>query len=135
MTPREIDALVASKVMGLVPCSNPIGKCELAAKGLCWGTGGAGTDLMPYSTDIAAAWEVVEKMQADGWFTSATDQTHHSMGWAWRFHHHSNGKLDAHAFARGKAPMAICLAALKAVGVDIPKKCGEPLATAALQVQ
>ena len=32
-------------------------------------------DLPHFTTDIAAAWTVVEKMQADGWWATATYRT------------------------------------------------------------
>jgi hypothetical protein len=58
----ELDALIAEKVMGLKPCVDPVGRCEGAhmTPPRCWGTGKGGSDLQPYSTSIAAAWEIVE---------------------------------------------------------------------------
>ena len=67
-----------------------------------------------YSTDIAAAWEVVEYMRAkDEWaFTLGTD---------------TDGDWDAtfwegdtfHDATADTAPHAICLAALKAIGAEV----------------
>lgn len=100
---RELDALVAEKVMGW--------NCELrechTRKVLHSEYGGP----PHYSTDIADAWLVVEKIDqqvtvtkcADGWLVTIDDYFCH-------------GGVEIMA---GTAPLAICLAALKAVGVDI----------------
>lgn len=123
MTPREIDALVAEKVMG---CKlyreldygvdgNYRFRCD------CDGPHGSDTphsddfirhSIKSYSTDISAAWEVVEKFKSenksvtvdgglyvDGYRFSA------EMGHSWTI--------------ADSAPMAICLAALKSVGVEV----------------
>jgi hypothetical protein len=106
---RELDALVAEKVMGLQPLRREVPPDP-----------GAFLDLPHYSTDIAAAWEVVEKLTGRrdkdigfaltvnpgtiGTSFSALDGTEH-----W----HVNAST---------APLAICLAALKVVGVDIEER-------------
>ena len=63
---------------------------------------------LPYSTDIAAAWEVVEKMYKD-----------HKLG-MWMDVTVPESGIDAYfgdfKGAADTAPLAICLAALKAVG-------------------
>lgn len=66
MSDTEKNILVAKEIMGLVPCDDPVGRCEGAKHDppLCWGTGEAGSDLLPYTTDISAAWQVVEKMRS-----------------------------------------------------------------------
>lgn len=98
LSTREIDALVADHVMGL---SGPWGATFLGGK-----------PLPHYSTDIAAAWEVVEKVGdiklegyrcVDGcfrWCVTTFD-------------------LDDIEIRADTAPMAICLAALKAKGVEV----------------
>lgn len=139
MTNREIDALVAEKVMGLRPCSDPIGRCD-GAKMVpcqCWGTPDkngivAGGKLSCYSTSIEAAWQVVEKLSIGHGFSLFHYQGLSSCGFGYVavfaisvrpysveivtigdptkvFHGHSDS-----------APLAICLAALKAVGVEVP---------------
>ena len=68
-----------------------------------------------YSTDIAAAWEVVEKLKADGFSLMAEWDDHDGM---WYF-----GFSNASSYKAGEAdtaPHAICLAALKAVGALPP---------------
>lgn len=114
----KIDELVAEKVMGLVPCGNP----TMFARG----AGLKGYPAKPYSTYIAEAWEVVEKMRErrplvnlmnDGWHcrmkVEGLDEEVYIDGQAVAFTQpsvHSNG-CDT-------APLAICLAALRAVGVS-----------------
>ncbi|MEQ1573081.1 MAG: hypothetical protein ABL993_02435 [Vicinamibacterales bacterium] len=155
---REIDARVAVEVMGAVWSHEPAwpggpadwlhfhGKNGVLAERrrddgrMCYPA-----NLPRYSTDIAAAWEVVEKMQADnpGWrfcllggdepfgmvrvpnpdgmTRYATDPHHRRTPFGWRasFFGHEDPEIstgerhaDEHA---DTAPMATCLAALKAV--------------------
>lgn len=69
MSDREIDALVAEKVMGLVRCT---ASCHDPSRkgyqpGICHAQPDSpdrGSETSCYSTDIAAAMEVVEKMRA-----------------------------------------------------------------------
>jgi hypothetical protein len=91
---RELDALVAEKVMGRdmtrpAGFKHPIG--------------------MPhYSTDIAAAWEVVERLRAAGHWFDLRDIRGNGY-WA---------SFGQEMSAEGKtASLAICLAALKALDV------------------
>ena len=110
MTNRELDALIAEKVFGWTHCA-PNSPYDGEVTGVFFGTGrphGGGTIPLPhYSTDISAAWEVVEKVGLlneyllgcwdDGiWVVSDVD---------------GNWYADAVT-----APLAICLAALKAKG-------------------
>ena len=111
---RELDALVAEKVMGCkvyveangnprcdCPGANATGPRPHASYGLY-------ASLKRYSTDIAAAWEVVEKMREDGFLVAL----YRSAG-AWIADTNPGyGKSDT-------APHAICLAALRAVGEDV----------------
>lgn len=119
---RELDALVAEKVMG----------CIISFKG--WRYGRCGCDdtkgpshmwtpdhetyewPAPYSTDIAAAWEVVEKMGNWHGFDFAIwkkEVGEWRAGWFEDGWEGLEGRADATAES---APHAICLAALKAVG-------------------
>jgi hypothetical protein len=73
------------------------------------------TEYPPYSSDIKCAWPVVEKLSKDGFEFQV-----------WR---EKNGKYNVEfakdffyvfGFAESEtAPLAICLAALKAVGVEV----------------
>lgn len=67
-----------------------------------------------YSTDISAAWQVVEKLIADHW-EPAIDFEKQRGQWCAEF---SDGTIIMRSFA-DTATLAICLAALKAVGVEV----------------
>ncbi len=73
-----------------------------------------GEDERDPSESIDTAWQVVEKMRADGWAYSLTDgaQTFHDC----HFYQETDEQPDFYALA-DTAPLAICDAALKAVGV------------------
>ena len=99
---RELDALVAEKVMGQETTE--------------WtdGLGGTGVTFFapvePYSTDIAAAWEVAEKLiQTLG---IAVEQPFHDGIWRCTIFGLWPKKWVCHGET---APLAICRAALKAV--------------------
>lgn len=124
---RELDALVAEKVMGLnltvIPETCPYCDGYVSQNrdpGWCGSCGAYVNEPEPYSTDIAAAWEVVEKMRTwkgkgtlgcracieihsiDGSFEEGENKPYLAMIW---------GK---EGIAK-TAPLAICRAALKAV--------------------
>lgn len=141
MTNREIDALVAEHVMKLHPCSDPVAKCDAAKMTpcQCWGTPDrngvvSGGELASYSTDIAAAWLVVERMQADGLIVIVT-AGHQSNrtgvrvipGCAAPFPvedltlHPTYQELTLGVANAETAPLAICMAALAAYGVEVSK--------------
>jgi hypothetical protein len=119
MTPgRELDAIVAEKVMGETP-EDYRRRCHCGLRHSCeW-------CIYPrnYSTDIAAAWEVVARLSA---VRESTD-----LGFSFHLHSwdsmpdrfvasfdHLDGCPQAEQTAAGLdgVPHAICLAALKAVG-------------------
>lgn len=66
---RDLDALVAEKVMGLKPCTDPVGRCEAAhmTPPQCWGDGRGGTDLQSYSEYMSDAWQIIEHFKDDQW--------------------------------------------------------------------
>lgn len=71
----------------------------------------------PYSTNIAASWEVVEKMLADGWevfvmVEPRREPRNHASVEAW----HGNRMVCEDG---DTAPVAICLAALRAYGAEV----------------
>jgi hypothetical protein len=72
-------------------------------------------DMPHYSSDIAAAWQVVEKMR-ENWFIAIS--TTIEGGWMViiRRHGYSN-TLEVTSI--DSAPRAICLAVLKALGVEV----------------
>lgn len=117
---RELDALVAEKVMGWKHdrdaefrhlCDGKFHTkcwaCGSLGHGNCYGNGSGAIqipcDCTPYySTDIAAAWQVVEEMMKRGEYLviKAFPNT--------GFEVELGGNADA-----GTLPLAICLAALK----------------------
>lgn len=114
MTDRELDALVAEKVMGwrieryMTNPPKPTGMGMPPDSTTI-------AEIPAYSTDIAAAWEVVEKMRAQGFdnqFSWRADRPgHRSRPFAC---FGRNGSAEADTLQK-----AICLAALKAVGVKM----------------
>jgi len=124
MTPRERDALVAEKVFG-----NKVSWFSLHVNSLGYEENlpdkdgdcpmqlmladGEWSTIPKYTTDISAAWEVMEKMRKSGCLVSV-----HNVFGGYRStvvpHEHDAFWGDAPT-----APEAICLAALRAVGVDV----------------
>lgn len=107
MSPRERDALVAEKVMGN-DYNDPKYFNSSNNNIRVWDD-----DLPRYTTDIAAAWEVVEKLRPD----ILLNVQPYGDFWhckAFTVHMHEL----AHTRAKS-APEAICLAALRAKGVEI----------------
>ena len=121
---RELDALVAEKVMECqviwreqnLPfaapkephCGCPERIHETPFRG-----------LSAYSTSIAAAWQVWEHLaQREGWFANVQTCCRPEHQWcaivADGEGHLWEGQADT-------APLAICLAALKAVGIEVPE--------------
>lgn len=112
---RELDALIAEKVMGLEPWPEQrFNERAFKAPIVPFGQEPKPCSCPNYSTDIAAAWQVVGRL--DGQWTL---DGHEGIGWTAKFYS-STGGLDAvvvRVESRAPtAPHAICLAALKAVG-------------------
>ena len=111
---RELDALVAEKVMGwtrddrgawVPPGCRPLRNGYYTERPGC------------YSTDIAAAWRVVEAMRVAGWYTKVEDghdgpPSENPRGW----HCRVSRAYDWFEGWADTAPLAICRAALAAVG-------------------
>ena len=138
---RELDALVAEKVMGLVlTCpvdprfDHSVGTNKdgsSAKRNFCRWPDGREHWIPFFSTDIADAWQVVEKLAGDGDEHPACIQKglpafgDHATpfevyknyagypGWTCYF---ADYEVCAHA---DTAPLAICKAALKACGVEV----------------
>lgn len=117
---RQIDALIAEKVFGLVPCTDPVRRCEAAhlTPPQCWGNGAGGSDLATYTTSWDAAGQVVEKITSEG--ASITCSAY-------------RGGASAAIWGPGVArwrpikfqiadtlPLAVALAALRSLGVEVP---------------
>jgi Phage ABA sandwich domain len=106
MNLREIDRLVAEKVMGL--------KIDdyyfvLDEKGLREG------ELLNYSTNIEDAWRVVERFDKTDFRVIRNYSGNYSAGLMY-WNKDTMVKFEAKAET---APLAICLAALKSVGVEV----------------
>lgn len=113
---RELDALVAKKVMGIKNADYDHD----------------GTDVpKPYSSDIAAAWQVVEKLHTQNWSVhlDCSEYLGEDCGGC-------DIRVECKVGARGRfyadastAPHAICLAALKAVEASQRAQSGPAHAT------
>ena len=110
---RDLDAEVAVKVMGWMLVHKPIGDGPRTDAAIS-PTTQCMMSIPHYSTDIEAAWAVVEKLLADEYLVNvkAYHADHFPM---WEVcildHHGMEQKTQADT-----APLAICLAALKAIG-------------------
>lgn len=118
MNNRDVDRLVAEHVMGHEISS---GKDSYYKEYAYIINGPVLDDIPKYSTDIAAAWEVVEKispqiLDSKPWtqcfITTIRDGIHCS------FKNLYSGEILGDAIET-TAPLAICLAALKAKGIEI----------------
>jgi hypothetical protein len=112
---RELDLLVAEKVMGYAvrrPYDhNPL-FITVYPKDTNWQDSEV-KELPQYSTDISAAWEVVERMK---------EKFHFKIDWDKNLKSWLVTISDGYSFWKAHeeaAPPAICLAALKAKGVEV----------------
>ena len=111
-TKREIDRLIAERVMGWT---------NLYAQGARFGTSPKGKShsiIPPYSTDMSAAWEVVEKLRQSG-YQGKLDWATPELGYECYFWSSSLPPNEMQCPRTQTAPLAICLAALKVMGVSI----------------
>lgn len=129
----ELDALIAEKVMGISQ-ENPHSDCICCTERVAprcprcsWEIRNARA-THEYSTKIGPAWEVVEKMASESFYLRTEDHRIDSEGnesagyWYCNFVE-STYQVDEYGDADNEiksleAPHAICLAALKAKGVD-----------------
>lgn len=118
-TAEALDALVATQIMGDIfgPLSPEEEREALRILAV--------EDLMrphlppAYSTDIAAAWRVITEMGVRGWWLRLTSPFNPGRAWHAGFTPHDttgwNGRPD-HEAAASEPALALCLAALLAVG-------------------
>ncbi len=106
---RELDALIAEKVMKLrvEPCRSIMEPMVLANA-----TGHFESYIPHYSTSIADAWSVVEKLIAEGGDVELICRDEGDPRRWWECH------LRDFSIEKETVPHAICLAALKAMGVS-----------------
>lgn len=121
LSARERDALVAERVMGWPvigddePYRHHVHKGGVVtARGPQAFRGRAIPDRWFPSTDIAAAWDVVDKLLETGrWATIEVERLGTSVYLS------GNKAADDVEAVRLPAPEAICIAALRSVGVDV----------------
>jgi len=126
---RELDALVAERVMGLVPCQNECHKSDDPNDRALWpchakpDSPRRGGETACYSTDIAAAWEVVEAMRhwPTPYHVTIEDDGTPEPG-LWSVNIQGEGWTRGNWYSAGHAekptvPHAACIAALLALGV------------------
>lgn len=101
----ELNALVAEKVMGWKPAERGIFDFRPEPKPI----------HLKYSTDIAAAWQVVEKMQSNDNFLSIITSKKNK----WSVNIWVGKRVSTLVVKHTETtPAAICLAALASVGID-----------------
>lgn len=113
---RELDALIAEKVIKLTPGYYFMEFKDLSQQEQNNYNRNQGWSPMrcpEYSTDIAAAWEVVERMRMIG---ADLEITIGKMGYAINYELEDNWGVHGY---KDTAPHAICLAALKAVSYEV----------------
>lgn len=154
MDNREIDSLIAEKVMDLKVLGYARCFRDPESSNYLIGFNGSGLESQPvflahcvceikekedieifghivsclevvleYSIDISAAWQVIQKMQADGWHyeicASHREPSHYVKFGRGKYDPCDDIFREEHS-ATGPTPwMAICLAALEAAGVDV----------------
>ena len=113
---RELDAKIAEHVMCYVRTDKNMGNHNFTLNGSLVHD----VDIPHYSTNIADAWTVVEKMEADGYtwdFNSYKE-------WTIKIANYSDetknlyGALEERASLKD-VPLAIAKASLKAMGVEV----------------
>lgn len=110
---RELDALVAEKVMGWKQCSMEGVRIKTCyGKPPEFGRNDGRVRIPGYSTDISAAWEVVEKVKQMNWFFILSDNLFPDKWEASLFWDPNGTMIEARAET---APEAICKASLLAV--------------------
>lgn len=117
---RELDLIVAEKLFGLCVEDTWSGK-KTPVSAMAVMEHARRFDRVPhYSTDIAAAWEVVKKLGIivcwyEGQWVSGTIEKY-EMGFAGS-NFYLDGTFDCQSVSE-TAPHAICLTALKAIGPE-----------------
>jgi len=117
---REMDALIAEKVMGLRVHIKPerqkvdLGfyRRKIEYRTINWVYAG-GYLLRSYSTDISAAWDVVEKLKTIYHMSIWTDYYEDRNNYGCRFQLRGGGQ-SSYPVISDAAPLAICRAALLA---------------------
>lgn len=120
MSPREIDALVAEKVMG----GKVMRDCTMNRNPMSvdWPDGET-TELPHYSTDIAAAWECISVIVKEGWQIAINVHPGPDPQVNVALFRNTNLRLEQYWASSGRGfgylLEDICLAALKVKGVEV----------------
>ena len=112
---RELDVLIAEKVMGWLPGgANPLLACP--AGGSSADEGQTSICTPPnYSTEIGAAWAVIERLFLQYQFRTILIPDWQNYWLAHVYHRDEDIYIAAHSYKT--APEAICKAALLAIGL------------------
>lgn len=126
---RELDALVAEKVMGWhsritpeIPTYPLIGPDRAVPPGETLTKDRGYKEIPHYSTDIAAAWDLLKHLDTQGvWVYNLSNACENSWSCTLcqRVGPGYSGLTYHQVWLVQTAPHAICLAALKAVGVEV----------------
>ncbi len=112
---RDLDALVAQQVMGWSGVENRPDRMSTYLGGDGWSgknPGGVLSDIPYYSTAMAAAWLIVERLHGD-WYCSVRERPVEYNEWACTFaHRRATQTVEGLA---NTPSLAICRAALNAV--------------------
>ena len=114
-TLRELDALIAEKVMGW----------KFIKKHSWLRPNGVKHILHPFSRSFENAWAVVEKMQSFGYTFEICDYGD-TKEYGVEFHKYVGGDIEweRYSVANKDVKIAICLAALKAKGIEVELNLG-----------
>jgi hypothetical protein len=122
-TERALDILVAEQVMALVPCDawEPINLGSAGGPALlkrcsaqhhCYPR----HHPMAFSTLIAAAWHIVDHLADKGWETMIRRVPGRNPYYAVQIDKHTGDPADIVTAAAPTAPLALCIASLRASG-------------------
>lgn len=136
---RELDALIAEKVMGWKPFDGEPPGAWIDEQSKAWAKSVCIKEsydrIPPYSTDIAAAWEIVRHLSAEWKLYLKSDFTKprewvqgctfscNQLAKVTLLHFKNGMTVEAESnigLVLESVPHAVCLAALKTVGVDLP---------------
>lgn len=126
---REMDAVVAERVMGRRATMLPTSLSEADPHVVDYSISRGFSRCPSYSTSIAAAWEVVEKMDSLGWYLTLDRLHQKEAGRFWRCEWMKYTEEDERCgdcWEDGDTPAhAICRAALQALASVPPAPAGK----------
>lgn len=114
---KELDALIAEKVMDNHIMRQTVINGELSYRVYSFVGEDGLYEIPSYSTDIAAAWEVVEKMLSLGFFYTVHGQEKEQ--YASFLEEGPTKRFPKPSMTKDSVAHAICLAAIKAKGITI----------------